>query len=65
MMHTREARQKTIKTLQKYVEYEINEAIRLGRTTTKIISKAEELQFLIELGYKVETISPSYCQISW
>ena len=65
MMHAREARQKTIKILQKYVEYEINEAIRLGRTTTKIIAKVADLQFLVELGYKVETISPSYCRISW
>lgn len=65
MMNAQEARDKTIKRLQKYVEYEINEAIRLGRTTTKVISKAEELQFLVKLGYKIETISPSYCRISW
>ena len=65
MMNAKEAKQKTVKRLQKYIEYEINEAILRGSSTTKVIAKAADLQFLVELGYKFETISPSYCRISW
>ena len=65
MISAKEAKTKTEKRLQKYIENEINEAIMGGRSTTKIIAKAEDLQFLVKLGYKVETISPSYCKISW
>ena len=65
MINAQEARNKTTKRLQNYVEYEINEAIKLGRLTTKVMAKVEELQFLVKLGYKVETISSNFCKISW
>ena len=65
MINAREARKQTAKRMQRYIENEINEAIMYGNSTTKVISKIEDLQFLIELGYKVEAISRNYCKISW
>ena len=65
MMNAQEAKNKTVKRLQKYIDNENNEAIMRGSSTTKVISKIEDLQFLMKLGYKVETISPNFCRISW